>query len=111
MPSVPRPSFIVFTPSTRPRRSSSGPPLLPGLMAASVWTMLTLSNERTPLTMPRVTVLASPRGEPIATTSDPIVTSFRPASGSPAWSRSAMCSFRTARSMSCDTFTTRAVRE
>jgi len=30
------PSFSVFTPTTCPLRSSNGPPLLPGLIAASV---------------------------------------------------------------------------
>ena len=29
--------MAVFTPMRRPALSSSGPPLLPGLMAASVW--------------------------------------------------------------------------
>jgi len=31
------PYIAVFTPITFPPESSSGPPLLPGLMAASVW--------------------------------------------------------------------------
>jgi len=29
----------VFTPTTRPQRSTKGPPLLPGLMAAVCWMM------------------------------------------------------------------------
>ena len=40
-PTLPLPlppvAIWVFTPTTRPRESSSGPPELPGLMAASVW--------------------------------------------------------------------------
>ena len=60
MPSVPVRASRVHAEHTSPPRSSSGPPLLPGLMAASVWTMLTPSIERMPLTMPRVTVLARP---------------------------------------------------
>ena len=34
---LPRPTIIVLMPSTRPSRSQSGPPELPGLMLASVW--------------------------------------------------------------------------
>ena len=71
-------------PTTRPERSTSGPPELPGLIAASVWiasiTVLTLSvPESSPvrtgrsraLTMPDVTLPCSPSGEPMATTSWP----------------------------------------
>jgi hypothetical protein len=46
-------------PMTCPLRSSSGPPLLPGLMAASVWMSVTLPAWRMALTMPRVTVFES----------------------------------------------------
>src|SRR4051812_32644496 len=69
-----------FTPTTRPVRSTSGPPELPGLMAASVCTAL--MNDELPvslvvtgrfraLTMPDVTVELSPSGEPNATTWSP----------------------------------------
>ena len=70
--------IAVLMPITRPRLSSSGPPLLPGLSAASVW--ITLST-RWPvmlrkvrpraLTTPAVTVESKPNGLPIATTSWP----------------------------------------
>ena len=63
---------IVLIPITLPARSTSGPPLFPGLMAASVWISVTLPACRTPLTMPRVTVFCStPRADPMATTSWP----------------------------------------
>ncbi len=66
-------------PTTWPARSTSGPPLLPGLIAASVWiagyvVLLPWPSEPTStgrssaLTMPLVTVDSSPNGEPIATT-------------------------------------------
>ena len=51
----------------------SGPPELPGLMATSVW----ISGSSSPvsrdlaLTMPAVTVLSRPNGEPIAITHSP----------------------------------------
>ncbi len=70
--------IAVLMPMTRPRLSSSGPPLLPGLSAASVW--MTLST-RWPvmlrklrpraLTTPAVTVESKPNGLPMATTSCP----------------------------------------
>ena len=70
-----------FTPTTRPVRSTSGPPELPGLIAASVCTAL-MYDESEPvslvvtgrfsaLTMPAVTVELSPSGEPNATTWSP----------------------------------------
>ena len=64
---------IVLIPITSPWRSTSGPPLLPGLMAASVWISVTPPACRTPLTIPRVTVFwRTPSAEPIATTSWPV---------------------------------------
>ena len=36
--------MAVFTPITLPRRSTSGPPELPGLSAASVWMTLSMSR-------------------------------------------------------------------
>ena len=66
-------------PTTCPLRSTSGPPLLPGLIAASVWiagyaVVLPCPSEPTStgrfraLTMPLVTVDSRPNGDPIATT-------------------------------------------
>ena len=66
----------------------SGPPELPGLIATSVW----ISGSRSPvsrdlaLTMPAVTVLSRPNGEPIAITHSPTLsleTSPRRTVGSP----------------------------
>ena len=60
-------------PTTSPRRLISGPPELPGLMATSVW----ISGSSSPvsrdlaLTMPAVTVLSRPNGEPMAITHSP----------------------------------------
>ena len=68
----------VFTPTTRPRLSTSGPPLFPGFSAASVWMMLSINrpvfdrNARAvALTTPAVTVYWNPYGLPIATTNCP----------------------------------------
>ena len=68
------PMIMVLMPITSPRESSSGPPELPGLMAASVWmasSMKAPSGERTErmeLTIPRVMVPVSPKGLPMANT-------------------------------------------
>ena len=59
-------------PITRPLRSSIGPPLLPGLAAASDCTSVTPPLVRSPLTMPRDTLFCSvPSAEPITITSWP----------------------------------------
>src|SRR5437763_8062756 len=65
-------------PSTRPLPSSSGPPELPGLIAASVWiapVMVKLLGavmlRPTALTIPEVTVSGRLNGLPIATTGSP----------------------------------------
>src|SRR2546429_9121943 len=71
----------VLMPTTRPDKSTRGPPLLPGLMAASDWTRLynvspdggTIARSRA-LTTPTDTV-APPfiaRGLPMATTVSPM---------------------------------------
>ncbi len=76
---VPEVRIEELIPTTLPARSTSGPPLLPGLMAASVWmagytVALPSASEPTStgrfsaLTMPLVTVDSSPKGEPMATT-------------------------------------------
>ncbi len=66
-------SICEFTPITRPLESSSGPPELPGLRAASVW--ITSSIEKpfgalicrpSALTTPVVSVRSRPYGLPIA---------------------------------------------
>ena len=76
MPS-PRAWTAVLMPTRRPSRLSRGPPLLPGLMAASVWTR----SVNTPLslrmvrpraeTTPVVTVWLKPKGLPMAMTVSP----------------------------------------
>ena len=79
LPSLPPPVWIwELIPITLPSASISGPPELPGLIAASVW--ITCEIEK-PLgawiwrcraeTMPAVTVRSSPKGLPIATTGSP----------------------------------------
>ena len=82
MPTLPSPpppvSIWELIPITSPAASISGPPELPGLIAASVW--ITLLIEK-PLgawiwrcsaeTMPLVTVRSRPNGLPIATTGSP----------------------------------------
>ena len=74
-------SIWLLTPTTWPSVLSSGPPLLPLLIAASVWmtpVMGWLSGETMvrfrALTIPVVTVLRSPYGSPMATTASPTVT-------------------------------------
>src|SRR6478735_5521857 len=73
-------------PTTLPFMSTSAPPLLPGLIAASVWmagyvVLLPSLSEPTStgrfraLTMPLVTVESRPNGEPIATTPSPTLRS------------------------------------
>ncbi len=76
---------------TRPSRSNSGPPELPGLIGTSVWMngiARSPGNERDfALTMPCVTVLANPYGDPIAITQSP--TSVR--AGSPVATTGRLC--------------------
>ena len=71
-PSACWPARSELIPITSPLRFTSGPPLLPGLMAASVWMSVTGPALRTALTIPRVTVFEStPSAEPTAMTSSP----------------------------------------
>ncbi len=77
----------VGIPMTSPSRSTSAPPLLPGLMAAEVWIMLGMVAPVPPVpdvsltvrpvaeTIPWVTLEDSPSGEPIASTICPTCTS------------------------------------
>ncbi len=67
---------------TRPCMSTSGPPELPGLIAASVWIAKNwvspssgLTGRSRALMMPWVTVPARPSGAPIAMTSSPTIAS------------------------------------
>ncbi len=77
-------ALAVTIPTTRPEVSSSGPPLFPGLIAASVWIMpdrwrtdrveasATSMERPSPETIPSVTVSVNvPSGLPIATTTWP----------------------------------------
>ena len=52
--------LAVVTPMTSPLRLTRGPPLLPGLTAASVWRRATPSTRRVDDMMPRVTVRLPP---------------------------------------------------
>ena len=45
----------MLTPMTRPAESSSGPPELPGLMAASVWMTFSIENLLLPRSIERPT--------------------------------------------------------
>jgi hypothetical protein len=79
----------VFTPITRPRASSSGPPELPGLIAASVCTTRFTRDpsgasmlRRTEETTPSVSVRSSPSGLPIASAVSPTRTARELPSGS-----------------------------
>ena len=86
VPSQVSPATAVFMPMTCPAVSMSGPPELPGLMAASVWIMLLSVSVAEELSSPAVTVrpsaetipwvtvgvpACSPRALPMATTASP----------------------------------------
>src|SRR5262249_52502836 len=77
-------AIAVLIPTTAPLPSTSAPPELPKLIAASVWIASSTASVSVPspssgtgrcseLTMPRVTVPARPSGEPIASTESPTV--------------------------------------
>ena len=85
MPTLPLPlppvSIWELIPITLPAASISGPPELPGLIAASVWITLEIEKPSGAWiwrwraeTMPLVTVRSSPKGLPIATTGSPTST-------------------------------------
>ena len=76
----PSEAMAELMPMTAPLPSTSGPPELPGLMAASVWIALMKASSPSPpavtgrlsaLTMPAVTVPWSPSGEPRAIAASP----------------------------------------
>ena len=66
----------MLIPITSPARLTSGPPELPGLMAASVWRnfarRILPSSRPLPLMMPALTVVSSSNGLPIAITQSPM---------------------------------------
>ena len=69
-------TMAVLIPMTSPRRFTSGPPELPGLIDASVWmkfsyVAIPTSARPVALTTPTVTVLSSPKGLPIAIAHSP----------------------------------------
>lgn len=65
---------------TSPSESTSGPPLFPGLMGASVWTKIlgssSLSCLAGELTIPILTELSIPSGLPKASTTSPCLRSI-----------------------------------
>ena len=69
----------VFIPTRRPAASTSGPPLFPGLMGASVWMKIlgssSLNWRAAALTIPMLTELSMPSGLPKASTSSPCLRS------------------------------------
>src|SRR5919201_127287 len=78
-----------LTPITRPLESSSGPPELPGLIAASVWMALEIGKPLGDVivrpseeTTPTVTVPARPNGEPMAMAWSPGAIALESPSGS-----------------------------
>ncbi len=92
-PTLPLPlppvTIWVFTPITRPRASSSGPPELPGLIGASVWMASSIwkpsgawISRPMPDTIPAVAVRSSRNGWPIATAASPTRTRSESASRS-----------------------------
>ena len=90
-PSLPPESLSIceLTPITSPSMSSSGPPELPWLIAASVWIASSIEKlfgeviwRCSALTIPVVTVCSSPNGLPIAITPSPTSTAEESASSS-----------------------------
>ncbi len=97
--------IAVLTPTSRPALSSSGPPELPGLIAASVWitpatsrNSVVGSSRPSALTIPCVSVRCKPYGLPIAYTDWPMRSSRELPSGIGRRVRRARTSRTTARS-------------
>jgi hypothetical protein len=108
--------MAVLMPRMRPAASTSAPPELPGLMAASVWMRSTSATpcagvtvRPSALTMPEVTLPSSPNGEPIATTGSPTA-GVASASAQTGTGRSLASTRSTARSEAASTPTTSASR-
>ena len=96
-------TIAVLMPTTSPSRFTSGPPLLPGLMAASVWMKFSYSASLTSVrpraeTIPAVTEYFNPNGFPTANTQLP--TRSLSESPSVAVGRSSPSILMTARSVS-----------
>ena len=100
MPTLPPPlppvSICELIPITRPVASSSGPPELPGLIAASVWMTPSISKpsgawivRRVAETTPVVRVRSRPNGLPIAIVGSPTWTPCELPSGERGSARSA----------------------
>ena len=102
-----------LTPTTSPARLSSGPPELPGLMAASVWmrspaeknevlSASRIDSSVRPLaeTMPMVIVPLNPKGLPMATTVCPTLSRSESPSGTGTRSAGLTSTLTTARSES-----------
>src|SRR5215217_5984546 len=77
------PMIAVLIPTTLPEASASGPPELPGFIAASVWMTFSIRRPLSPLierpsalTTPAVTLRWNPSGLPMATTSCPTARSL-----------------------------------
>ena len=90
MPSLRPPSVAIWvaTPTTRPERSSTGPPEFPGLRAASVWMTPVIAKPfgesiclRSPETIPLDSDPCRPKGAPIATTGSPTLQAGRVGEG------------------------------
>src|SRR5579859_343132 len=110
IPCAPR-MMAVLTPTTRPRESHSGPPLLPGLSATSLWMMPSMARPSRArivrpraLTTPAETVELKPSGLPMATTSCPARSEVE--SPKAAWRGAGPAARRTARSVAWSTPTT-----
>src|ERR671921_625119 len=104
-----------FTPMTVPRESSSGPPELPGFIAASVWTAPSIvypfgasMGLSVPLTMPVVTLIPTLSGLPMAMTGSPTPTLPESPSVSGSRTLSGASTFRTATSVEGSSPTTSA---
>ena len=75
-PMDPLRAAMLLTPTTWPAMFTSGPPELPGLIAASVWMKskpgaATVSGAPLRLTIPNDTLCSSPKGWPSASTNSP----------------------------------------
>ena len=89
MPTLPPagPTIAVLMPIRRPSSPISAPPLLPGLIDASVWMKSSKRSMPSPErpsaeTMPEVTVWPSPNGLPIAIEKSPTRSASESAQGS-----------------------------
>ncbi len=99
--------MAVFTPISRPALSSSGPPELPGLIAASVWMTSRIVRPVTAgmvrpraLTMPVVRLWSRPKGLPMAKTFWPTCRSLLLPTGMGRRRLAGAVSWRTAMSLS-----------